>query len=861
MSIALERTEAIKPLASRELGLSLRLALRELRSGLSGFYVFLGCIALGVAVIAAVSAVSDGLTAGLARQGQSLLGGDARLSRIHQRATPSEKSWIAQQGNVSETATLRSMVRVPDSDRQSLVSLKAVDSQYPLFGNVELAEGADFDALIANGETIAVDPILLARLGGKLGDEVTIGDARFTIAALIENEPDRLVSRVTAGPRVFLSSAQLEATGLVKPGTLVRWHYAIDMSSGGSDAGERVKAFKDAVATGLPEAGFIVRDRRDPSPAVTRVVERLREFLNLLGLAALIVGGIGVANAVATFVERRRKTIGIYKSLGAQARTISAVFFMQVMILAVLGVLVGLLLGYLIPAIALAAISDDLPFAFDARVSVASAAIAAFYGLVIAAIFAAWPLARAETIRPSVLFRDSFGAIPGWPPMKALIVVCGGLALLLAVVIGLSGSPRVSAGFLAAVFSVLALFYFLGTAATWVARRLPRPAIPELALALGNVGSPDGLTRSIVLSLGTGLSLLVAIALLDATFVAELKTRLPTQSPNYYVLDVPKQSVAKFEETVKRVAPEALLANAPMLRGRIVRLNGRRADQIKADPNAAWVLRGDRGLTYSAAPPEGAKIVAGSWWAENYEGEPLVSFDANIGRQLGLEVGDTVTVNVLGRNVTARIANLREVNWASLAINFVMVFSPNTLAGAPHNWLATIRLPDAASVADEAAVSRAVGQALPSVTTIRVKDALEAFGSIFERIMLAVRAAAGVTLFAGALVIAGALATGQRRRIMQAVMLKVVGATRWRVIKVHAIEYLLLSLIAALVAIGVGVLAAGIAAHYVLDMQLAVSWTAIAQIVTLAIGLVLLFGAYGTRQVLSARTVAYLRSE
>ena len=861
MTLALERSTFEPAAGQRQLGLSLRLALRELRSGIGGFYVFLGCIALGVAVIAAVSAVADGLTAGLERQGQTLLGGDTRVSRIHQRAIPEERAWIDGQGTVSETATLRSMARVPGVDRQSLVSLKAVDQRYPLFGSVGLKGAQSLAEMWRDDSAVAVDPLLLARLELRVGEEIRIGSATFRVGAIVESEPDRLVSRVTAGPRVFLSMAQLEKTQLVKPGTLIRWHYAIDMGAAAADQNARVAGFKDAVNASLPEAGFIVRDRRDPSPQVTRVVDRLREFLNLLGLAALIVGGIGVANAVATFVDRRRKTIGIYKSLGASSATVNSVFLLQVLILAGLGVILGLFAGYALPAAVLSVLGDDLPFAFDIGVSPLSALLAAAYGILVAAVFVMWPLARAEQIRPSVLFRESVGETTVWPGRKAALIAGAAIAALGLLAVFTSGSPVVTAGFLGAVVCVLAVFFGLGVGATRLARHLPRSRHPELALALGNVGSPGGLTRSVVVSLGTGLSLLVAVALLDATFVAELKTRLPKDSPNYFVLDVPKRELGGFEQAVKRVQPDATLASAPMLRGRIVRLKDKTTDKIKANPNASWVLNGDRGLTYAATLPKGSKVVEGDWWPADHAGEPLVSFDAGIGKELGLAIGDTITVNVLGRNVTARIANFREVNWASLAINFVMVFSPNALAGAPHNWLATIRLPDGAALDQEVAVSRAVGQALPSATIIRVKDAIEAFGSVFEKIMLAVRAAGGVTLLAGALVIAGALATGHRRRIMQAVVLKVVGATQWRVVKVHLLEYLMLSALAASVAIGVGVLAAWVAATYVLDMQLVISGTAILQIVLFAVGLVLAFGAIGTRQVLKARTVTYLRSE
>ncbi|MEL7048543.1 MAG: FtsX-like permease family protein, partial [Pseudomonadota bacterium] len=316
-----------------------------------------------------------------------------------------------------------------------------------------------------------------------------------------------------------------------------------------------------------------------------------------------------------------------------------------------------------------------------------------------------------------------------------------------------------------------------------------------------------------------------------------------------------------FRETVLVTQPDTTIFDAPMLRGRIVSLNGTRAEDLKAPPEAAWALNGDRGITYADEIPDGSKLTAGQWWEAGYEGEPLVSFEADIAEGLGLNLGDMITVNVLGRNVTAKIANLRKVEWESLAINFVMVFSPNTLRGAPTNVLATVTLPKDATLSDEADVSKAITKQFPTTTVLRVRDAIEAFGEIFGKIMMAVRVAGGVTLVAGALVLAGALATAQRRRIQEAVILKTLGATQRRILTAHAIEYGLLALVTAGFAIGLGALAAWATLTFIMDVQFTFSWLAVAQAIGLSSGLVLLFGGLGTWQALRARPVPYLRSE
>ncbi|MBL8565996.1 MAG: FtsX-like permease family protein [Hyphomicrobiaceae bacterium] len=869
------REIAVRGTASRAegpgFGRVLALAFREMRGGIRGFQVFIACVALGVMVITAVTALSDALTHGLERQGELILGGDATLARSHARASESEIQWLAARGRLSETATMRTMARSLDGEEQALAELKGVDAAYPLVGSVVLDGGASFpDAIRSEGgvRRAAVDPILLERFGIKIGGKFRVGELELVASAAIVSEPDGISDRMTFGPRIFVDLPTLEATGLVKPGSLVRWRYSLQLDEPGVASTAQshedrasVASFATAVKRDLPEAGFTVLDKRDPSPRVRKTLERLRQFLTLIGLTALLVGGVGVANAVQTFVDRRRKVIATMKSLGAPSRLVFQIFFIQVAIMAALGVLIGLMLGQIVPLALHAFFADALPFPADVELSPWSLVTGAAYGFLVAAMFTLWPLGQAERVSPAELFRDEIADQHGWPSRR-LVAATAAIALALAVFVVLSSdSQRIALWFVGGLTVIFAAFLALGHAVTWLARRLPRTRVPELALAVRNIGAPGGLTRSVVLSLGAGLSLLVAVGLTDASLLNEMTTRLPERSPNYFVLDVPKGDLGGVAGIVHKVSPEAKVESAPMLRGRLVRLGERPVERIKAPAEADWVLRGDRGLSYSETVPAGSEVVAGSWWPKDYSGEPLVSFEAELARQLGVAIGDTVTVNVLGRNVTARISNLRQVNWESLAINFVMVFSPNTLAGAPHNLLATLTLPEAAPLALEAEVARALGKAYPTVTVIRVKDAIQSFGAILDKIMVAVRVAGSVTLAAGALVLAGALATAQRRRILEAVILKALGATRRRILASHVLEYLLIAAATAGFAVGFGALAAWVALEQVMDVRFTFSWGAVALALGLASGLVLIFGGLGTWQVLRARPVPYLRAQ
>lgn len=840
----------------------LRLAFRELRGGIKGFYIFVACVALGVAVITCVGAIADALQTSLAKQGESLLGGDIRLTRAHQPATAEERAWLLNRGRIAEMASLRTMARRPDLNEQALAEVKAIDGSYPLVGTLELQKGSKDLKSVSAGKGVFVDPILLERLNLKLGDDIKIGNSLLPIEGVIEQEPDRLSSRLSYGPRVMLSVETLRKTGLMQPGALVRWRYAWKLNDGRGDTPAGLKAMREELKQGaLGNSGFIVRDRSNPSPNITRTIDRLSQFLTLIGLTALLVGGVGVANAVNTFIDRRRKTIATYKSLGASSRLVFWVHLLQVLGIAVVGVVIGLAIGYIIPAAINSAIGDSLPFKLEIAITWRSAVTAAVYGLLVALVFTFWPLGRAEAVRPAVLFRDEVAPQRVWPSLRILALTFLAAAALVGFAVYTSQSTRIALYFVVGLAVLFAVFLGLGSLVTWIAKRIPRPAVPEVALALGNLGAPGGLTRSVVLSLGAGLSLLVAVALADHSLVEELVNRAPVNAPNYFVLDIPKQDYEGFAELVKQKAPLAVVKEAPMLRGRLVKLKGQPTEKIKAPPEAQWVLNGDRGLSYDVDVPDGSKVVKGKWWPKDYDGEPLVSFEEELGRKLGVDVGDTVTVNVLGREITARIASLREVKWESLAINFVMVFSPNTLQAAPHTLLATISLPKDASLKEEAELSRQIGKSYPAVTPVRVKDAINRFNALFAKVMIAVRVAGGVTLLAGALVLAGALLTAQRRRVSQAVILKALGATRRRILTSHFVEYLLLASVTALIAAGLGSIAAWIMLEKIMTVTFMFSLGAVLQALGLSIALVMLFGGIGTWRVLQARPVPVLRGE
>jgi putative ABC transport system permease protein len=843
----------------RMLALALRFSLREMRGGLSGFFIFITCIALGVAAIGGVNSVARAITTAVESQGRELLGGDVRFQLIHRQASPDERAFFAEFGTVAESANLRSMARLPDGTDQSLVELKAVDGLYPLYGALVTEPALSPDQLFARNAAVegaAAADILFERLGLAIGDVIRLGDTDFELRARIIEEPDALSDGFGFAPRLLVSFEGLQNAGLVQPGSLVEYGYKIQMPDGTNE--DAIQALRDEAAERFPEAGWSIRTRTNAAPALSSNVERFSQFLTLVGLTALVVGGVGVANAVRAYLDGKRSVIASFKSLGASGRFVFTVYLVQILLIALIGIAIGLVLAMLMPFAAQTALAGLLPLPASGGVYPGALVLAVVFGVLVTLAFALLPLGRARDIPATALFRQ-MGLERGRMPRLVYVGAAAAIAIAMALIaIVTSSDQRIATIFVGATIFAFLVLRTVAWAVQWLARRSPRVRSTALRLAIGNIHRPGALTPSVVLSLGLGLTLLVTLALIDGNLRNQISGNLPEQAPNFFFVDIQSAEVDRFADLVSAEAPSGDLVRVPMLRGRVMALNGVDIRDVQVPPEGAWVLRGDRGITYSQDVPENSTLTEGNWWPADYDGEPLVSFAAEEGGELGLRIGDTITVNVLGRNITARIANFRQVQWESLGINFVMVFSPNTFAGAPHSWLATLADPEA-SAQDEARILNSITREFPSVTSVRVKDALDIVNTIVAQLALAIRAAAAVALIASVLVLAGALAAGNRARIHDAVVLKTLGATRRTLIRAFSLEYMIIGLATAIFAL----LAGGTAAWFVISriMSLPSTFQPEVAITTILVALVLTvgIGLIGTWRVLGHKAAPVLR--
>lgn len=840
--------------------LDLRLALRDLRGGVGGFRVFIACMALGIAAIAGIGSFSQSLTDGLAREGRTILGGDVSFSLIHREATTAERAFLDAAGSVSTAATMRAMARTADA-RSSLVEIKAVDGAYPLYGAAEFDPAGDLATLLGERDGVfgaAADSALLARLGLKTGDRIEVGTATFEVRAALRTEPDKLAGGIGFGPRLLIAIDGLRATDLVQPGSLVRWIYRVRLpANDSSDAA--AEALVERAAAQLPDAGWEARTRANASPRLERNIERFTQFLTLVGLTALLVGGVGAANAVKHYLDRKRDTIATMKALGASGGHVFMIHLVQVLLLAGIGIGIGLLAGAALPFLITAWFGDILPLPIAPAIHVPQLLLAAGYGVLTALAFALWPLGRAHDVPVSALFRDIVAPERRWPRLRYIVATTGAVTALAALAVLLAHDRRIALIFVGAAAAVFVALRLVATAIMLLARRAPRARSPLVRLAVANIHRPGAMTPTIVLSLGLGLALLVTLALIDGNLQRQFLGSLPERAPSFFFVDIQSADAERFEGFLRDQAPEATVERVPMLRGRIVALNGTSAEAARPSADAAWVLQSDRGITYADTIPDGSQLVEGTWWDAAYAGPPLVSLEKRIADGLGLKLGDSITVNVLGRNVTATIANLRVVDWQSLGINFVMVFSPGTFRGAPHTQIATLTYPGASTTEQEIRLLKAAAEAFPGVTTVRVKEALEAIGKVVSDLTVAIRGASLITLASAIIVLGGALAAGHRHRVYDAVIMKTLGATRGRLIAAYALEYFLLGAATALFGVAAGSAAAWLVLTEV--MRVPFVWLPVPAIAAAlgALALTVAFGLIGTFSALGQKPAPVLR--
>lgn len=844
------------------LGGWVRVALIDLRGDVRRFTILLTCLALGVGAIAAVSSVGAALQSAIARDARVILGGDLEVRNSGSDIPADQVAYFNTLGEVAEVVDLNA--RAASGDRSVFLSLRAVSDNYPLVGSVELgadAKGAALPDLLGtrNGLSgVVIDAKALDRLGLVLGDQVSIGNADFIIRATLKALPDQAAQGFQLGLPALISVEGLHDADLDVAGALTRFRYKIALTGGNFEAAaaDLHKAF--------PDAAWDIRSPHDATADLARFFDLFSRFLVLVGLSSLLVGGVGVSNAVSAYVNERQTSIATLRSLGATSARVLVHFLSQIMLLSLVGIAIGVVLGAASTLVALPILSGMLMIELQPTLDPASLAAAAGFGVLIAFAFALLPLRRAQKLQPASLFRAAGGNLAtgvGWReimhPRTALplLLAFGGIAGLAVLV---TGEPMLVLWY--GVGAIVAFALLRGAA--WllqVGLRLV-PPLPNTVLrqAIKAIHRPGAPAPVVILSLGLGLALLLMITLLDANLRSQIDGAIADKAPSFVLIDVKKDALGAIEGFAKADRQISAFASVPMLRGTIETVKGQPASELGPLPDTiADMFKGDTALSWARELPNGSAIAEGKWWAKDYSGEPLISLSREMQAPLGLELGDQLTISLAGRPITATVASFRDIDERAGQLNFRLLLSPGLAEKAPQTFMASIKADEGA----EDVVESRLSKAFPALTFLPVGDALERIGAILASLANAVAIVGSIAVLSGMLVLAGAMAVGRRQREADAVVMKVLGATRRDVIVAFAVEYGILGLLAAMLALVLGTTGAWAILTYVLEIPFALDLVTALTITFGAIVLTIVTGMLTTWSAMSVRPARQLRAE
>ncbi|MES2896738.1 MAG: FtsX-like permease family protein [Pseudomonadota bacterium] len=836
--------------------LAWRYAARELRSGVKGFRIFLACLALGVAAIAAAGSTAEAFRTGLAVQAREILGGDMAVSLEQRRFTEAERKAIEATGATSWAVGTRAMAQAASGERR-LVDLRGVSEAYPLSGKVTLETGQTLARALAVRDGVAgaaVERALLERLGLKIGDQILVGEMPVVVRDVLLEEPDRLSRGFALGPRVLVRRQAVVAAGFLEPGLTFAETARVALPPGTD-----LKAARQELRKALKDKSIRIRDREDAAPGIRWLIDQLEYFLGFIGLASLVAGGLGVFGAVSAFLEARKPSIAVLKALGAEGSFIRDLYLIQIGVLALLGVAIGLAAGAAAPFILGGLVPDDIPVPALFDIYPVPLLKAAAFGLLSAAAFSLTPLARARVTPPASLFRRDVG---GRLKLSVETVGAGVAALALAALSVITApTPLAAAGMIGGVAVSFVLLWGLGLGAAWLAGRLRGKTRGSVRMGLANLAGPRSAARTAAPAIGLGVALLAAVVLIQSSLLRQVAEVAPRTAPALVFTEIPGARAAEFDAAVAAafaapLTPETYL-RAPFLTGRIIRLGGMPVNRSAINEQERWAYDNDISLSAIGPEPKNAKVVEGRWWPADYAGPPLLAMEVDAARAGRLKVGNLVTLSVLGREIEAKVAVLREVDVGGFGASFPLVLNPSALEGAELRHVAIAK----ASRAQEDRVGRALGAAFPEVNVISVREQLEAATDLFDRLALAIRGAAGVAALAGLLVLTGAIAARAQARAREATILKVLGASRLQILGAYVLEYGAVGLIAGITGVGLGVIAAWPVVTLVFKADWAIDWGGVAALVGGAALLAGLGGLLASLQALAKRPADALRAE
>ena len=888
-------------------GFLFRMAWRETRAAWRHFLYFLVCIAVGVGALVGVSLFGTNVELAVKKEARGLLGGDLEIRLSHPLTLDGRTvlNSLAARGiaatQVSELVAMAARVDPSSADGQGtqIIELKAVEPQYPFYGRLRLEPDVNLQDLLrpdtrrCAGEMcfgVVVQESLLIRMRLAIGDRLKIGRGLFVITGVVRTEPDRMANAFSLGPRVLMSQEGLRFADLVKLGSRIRERHLLKIPSAMAP-----EPLLYELREQLASESARVSEYRDTQPQLKQFLEQLTRYLGLVGLTALLVGGLGVATSVHAFVREKLHTIAVLKTLGADSATVIGTYVLQALMLGLAGSLTGLAIGILLqdglPWLIAGLLASDLLRQLGFATDLSTASLVPLgkglgLGLLSTLLFVLWPLLTIREIKPAMILRRDVAPLGSatspvgrrwWSRWREADRVKGltsvGIGLGLAMLsIWQAGSWKVGSLFIAG-FAVAVLL--LGTSASAVLlilKKWPRPNSLALRQAVGNMVRPGSQAVSITIAIGIGVMVVVTVSLVERALLRQVGDSRPTDAPTFFFIDIQPDQAESFARLLHSQPGHLAPQLTPLVRSRLSALNGQRIkldamseaeeqrekDLEKGERRKRWYLTREYVLTFLQDLPKDNQVVSGRWWNPGQVfPKPLVSIEEDAAKQLGLTVGDTVELDVQGTAITGEVSSIRKVEWGNFSTNFYMIFSPGALDGAPVTYVATVHVPPS----EEAALQESVVASFPNVTAINIGDVLDSFARVLDRLSLAIRAVALFCVMSGGLVLAAALAATRYRRLYESVILKSLGATRGVIARSFALEYALLGAVGGLL----GCSLASVLSWAVLSTLFELSWSL--QPPVLATGFVatvvlsLVVGFLSTYRILGQPPLPVLRHE
>ncbi len=780
--------------------LALKLTMNELKFGWKHFKVFLACLMLGVTVMACVNSVASLVQTALNEQANSILGGDAEVVLRGMEATDEQRQYLESFGKLSSITSLRTMLYF--GEEATLVEIKAVDAAYPLIGDLAFEPSLNRDVLFAeNG--VAVDSVLLSQLGLKIGDIIGLGKAKYTVRAVIASEPDRAFEIFSFGPRVMMSQSALRNSGLVNTFGLIDHRYRILQDNDSAQTSNFDKAVQEGLNIKFPNQSWRVSGVNDGNQIVRRFTDQLLSFLALSGLATFLIAGIGIASSARSYLSKKLKTIAILKTLGGSRAQIALTYILVLGALALVSGMIGSAIAWLVVTSLIPFIIPVLPILSSVKsLPLAPMLLAVWYGFLITFLFSIPALYSALKTQPSLLFRSKSSVlVMTHDRYSIMLITVFAAALIFTLLLSAQDTLFIlsALGIIAAAF----LIFSLCTLAVKALAKKAKPKTPWLKLAVGNLYRPGSTTGTVVYAIGISLMVLIALLLTESNLQARITKLVDEQAPSLFLVDVQSDQVEPLQKILSNYASSEHIMIYPMIRGMITQINGKPVDVSAVPEDIQWAVRGDRGLSYAAQLPKNANLVQGEWWPENYAGKPLISVDNRFMEGLGLKIGSTLTVTILGEEITATVASARTIDYTSFQINFSLMMSPNVLEAYPKTFLSTVYLNQG-----EQQLARQIAKELPGITIVRTKQVLDTIREMIGYIAIALRITVAISLFAGILVLIAALSATVEQRLYDIAVFKVLGARKADILKACSVEWILLALITSLIAAGIGTFSA-----------------------------------------------------